>query len=76
MPDQNVGSPEKSYLFDDKHFRSLFSEGYRRYLALCLTESVSQLVSQLVSVFLFFKTHIRVLLVPGPSLHNLSCACF
>ena len=26
MPDQNVGSPEKSYLFDDKHFRSLFQK--------------------------------------------------
>ena len=36
----------------------IFSEGYRRYLALCLTSSVSQLVS----AFLFFKTHIRVLL--------------
>ena len=29
----------------------IFSEGYRRYLALCLTESVSQLVSQSVSQF-------------------------
>ena len=27
----------------------IFSEGYRRYLSLCLTSSVSQLVSQLVS---------------------------
>ena len=36
----------------------IISEGYRRYLALCLTSSVSQSVS----AFLFFKTHIRVLL--------------
>ena len=40
----------------------VFSEGYRMYLALCLTELVGQLVSQLVSAFLFFKTHMRVLL--------------
>ena len=38
--------------------RDVFSEGYGRYLALCLTSSVSQSVS----AFLFFKTHIRVLL--------------
>ena len=31
----------------------VFSEGYRRYLALCLTSSVSQSVSQSVSAFLF-----------------------
>ena len=33
----------------------VFSEGYRRYLALCLTLSVSQLVSPLVSAFLFLS---------------------
>ena len=31
-------------------------------LYVLLRQSVSQLVSQLVSAFLFFKTHIRVLL--------------
>ena len=36
---------------------SLLSEGYRRYLALCLGSSVSHLVSQLISAFLFFKTY-------------------
>ena len=46
----------------------LFSEGYRRYLALCLgssVKSVRPLVSQLVSVFLSFKTHIRQRLCPA-----------
>ena len=33
------------------HVLLIFSEGYRRYLALCLTLSVSQLVSKCVSVF-------------------------
>ena len=40
-----------SYIQGDswKLIFSIVSEGYRRYLALCLTLSVSQLVSPLVS---------------------------
>ena len=33
----------------------VFSQGYRRYLVLCLRSSVSQYVGE----FLFFKTHIK-----------------
>ena len=47
----------------------VFSEGYSRYLALCLGSSVSQGVS-------IFKNSHKAKTVPGPSLHNLSCACF
>ena len=34
----------------------IFSEGYCRYLALCLTSLVSQLISQLVRAFLCVRT--------------------
>ena len=37
----------------------IFNECYHRYLALCFTLSVNQLVSYSVRVFLFFKTHKR-----------------
>ena len=46
---KQYSDPELEYQFISR----FFSEGYRRYLALCLTSSVSQSVSQSVSAFLF-----------------------
>ena len=42
--------------------KTVFREGYCRYLALCITSSVSLSIRLLVRAICFCKTHIRVLL--------------
>ena len=51
--------------------RDVFSEGYGRYLALCLTSSVSQSVSQLVNqcVSVFWRRNVESYSVARLHLH-------